>query len=368
MSKHQISKEWLTEQLYYAYLDAKKRKQATCDEFKFEMNWMRNLDLLADDILERTYKPSRGVAFIVKKPVIREIFAAPFRDRVVHHFLYNEVADWWDRRLIYNSFSCRKGKGTKFGIERLQKDIRQVSQGYRKETYVIMADIQGYFMSLDRKKLYERICWGLDRQFPKGGVKYKLLKYLWKEIIFDDPVRGVKRRQPISLWKLLPFSKSLFHQPKGKGIVIGNLSSQLLSNIYLDQLDRFVSLELGYKHYGRYVDDFYIVVTKDQLSQAVKDLDAISEYLSGLGLTLHPNKRHIQDVKKGVGFLGVVIYPFGLVPGKRVKMNFYQAVQACAMGKKGPETITSYLGAFKHLKAKKFVKKVFDSVGWDYLW
>lgn len=265
-------------------------------------------------------------------------------------------------------------------------------------------------MSLDRKKLYQRAMWGLDRQFPdkldlhntsqlsernrvsrasfssidaatatspsdktnseshhsrapcesaslrksSRGYNYQLSRFLWKTIIFNDPLKEVTLNCPRSAWKGLPPSKSLFHQPKGRGIAIGNLTSQLLSNMYLDQLDRFVTLELGFKHYGRYVDDFYIVsASKDELIQATS---VIEQYLDRkLLLTLHPHKRHLQECHKGVAFLGAVIYPFRIHPGKRLKHNLLAAL---ADPDCSPETEASYRGLVKHYKNKKLLSSL----------
>ena len=292
--------EWLLHQLEIAYLDARKGKRRSRDEYRFEAYLLENLVTLRDDILHKRYTPSRGIAFVTTKPVLREIFAAPFRDRVVHHFLYNMVAEWWDRKFIYDSYSCRKGKGTLLGIKRLQHHIASVSRNYTRRAYVIKLDIQGYFMSLPRKALYDLVREGAKEQFKDRPDLGGLITYIWEKIIFDDPVKGVKRRPPLSRWDRLPKNKSLFCQPPGKGIVIGNLSSQLLSNIYLNQLDKFVQYGLGYKHYGRYVDDFYIVVTEEEFPQAKKDITKIREFLYGIDLTLHPKKYYIQEVQKGV--------------------------------------------------------------------
>lgn len=359
--------DWLLEQLYFAYLEARRHKRNTKDEYTFELNEMENLMRLRDDILNRRYKPSRGVAFIIRDPVIREIFAAPFRDRVVHHFLYNQVAEWWDQRFIYDSYSCRVGKGTLLGVRRLQRHIRQVTRQGEREAFVIKLDIQGYFMSLPRDRIYERICWGIDRQYSRSQAWLAdLVRYVWHEVIFDDPIKGVKIRGKLSDWDALPENKSLFFQPPGHGIVIGNLSSQLISNIYLDQLDRFVRFELGYHHYGRYVDDFFIIVPQEDLSHALADVPRISDFLLGLGLTLHPKKRYIQNVRHGVPFLGVVVYPNAIVPGKRFKARFYQAAQNYSMGLVGDESIVSYLGYLKNINGKKLGKKTFDQFGFEY--
>ena len=358
---------WLLAQLNNAFYEARKAKRRTRDERNFEVFLPENLKKLASSIILRQYEPSRGIAFITRRPVIREIFAAPFRDRVIHHFLFNQCAEWWDRRFIYDSYSCRKGKGTLFGIQRLKHHIRSVSQNYSKKTYVIKMDIQGYFMSLPRKALYERIVWGLDRQFADNEARKDLLKYLWRKIIFDDPIKGVKRRGSIHDWDNLPDSKSLFRQKPGFGIVIGNLTSQLLSNIYLDQLDRYVIHTLGYKHYGRYVDDFYIVVTEDKLTQAKRDIEKIRKYLKSINLTLHPKKTKIQEINRGVEFLGVVIYPYRIVMGKRYKTHFYEAAAEVGMGRKGIETVVSYLGHARHFDGQKLASRIFERVGWRYM-
>ena len=117
-------------------------------------------------------------------------------------------------------------------------------------------------------------------------MTYEIAKYCLHEIIFDNPCDGVNRIGWPYDWRRLPKSKSLFWRKMGIGIVIGNLTSQLLSNIYLDQLDKYVMLDLGWKYYGRYVDDFYIIVPESQKAKALEDVAAIERYLKRLGLTL----------------------------------------------------------------------------------
>ena len=352
-------------ELYTSYLEARKGgKRKTFDEHKFEINLFENLKRLHKVILNKKLVPLRSTAHIIYNPVIREIFAAPFRDRVLHHLIYSVIYDWWDRHFIYDSYSCREGKGTLEGIKRLQHHIRSVSYNGKEEVYVITLDIKGYFMSLDRKKLYQRAVWGLDRQF-KGhkGVMYELVKFSLHQIIMDNPVKGVRRKGWPYDWKSLPDSKSLFTQPPGVGIVIGNLTSQLLSNIYLDQLDRYVRFELSYKHYGRYVDDFYIVVPKRCLKRATRDIEAIARFLKRIGLKLHPNKVHIQPARNGVAFLGVVVYPDAIHPGKRLVKNAKKAFYDYTQGKHNEITLISYVGHMKYTKHTKVLSDICKSVG-----
>ena len=342
---------WLNKELMLAYHRAKLGKASKPEVVEFAKHHKTELSTLATEIHRRTYTPQPSTAFIVNKPVQREIFAAAFRDRVVHHFLFNQVNTWWDARFIEDNYSCRKGKGTLYGIRRLDHHIRSVSCNYTRDAYILKLDLQGYFMSLDRKKLYERAMWGLDRQFPDKGYAYQLCKFLWKAVIFNDPLEGVQYSCPRSAWRGLPASKSLFSQPKGRGIAIGNLTSQLLSNIYLDQLDRYVTLDLGFCHYGRYVDDFYVVAT--QKNDLIKASRAIGHYVdSRLGLVLHPHKWHLQHYDRGVAFLGAVVYPYRIHPGKRLKRNLLAAL----MGDEcSPETEASYRGLVKHYRHHKLL-------------
>jgi RNA-directed DNA polymerase len=342
---------WLTKELSRAYDLAKLGKTNKTEVVAFSKIAKQEMVNLAHEIHNRTYSPRPSTAFIVNKPIQREIFAANFRDRIVHHFLFSQVNPWWNTRFIEDSYSCRVGKGTLYGIRRLDHHIRSESRNYTQPAYILKLDILGYFMSLNRSLIYQRALWGIDRQFDGKGYVYQVCKFLWKTILFNDPLKDVTFNCPRSAWKGLPHSKSLFHQPKGKGIAIGNLTSQLISNIYLDQLDRYVTLELGFKHYGRYVDDFYIVhSSKEQLMQATA---IIKHYLSTeLELTLHPKKLFLQSYEKGVPFLGTVVYPHRIQPGKRLKTNLIRALSQ----KDCPRaTDASYRGLVKHYKHNKLL-------------
>ena len=321
---------------------------------------------LCRDLIDKVYKPSRGVAHVVSKPVIREIFAAPFIDRIMHHWIYNKIAGWWDRHFIYDSYSCREGKGTLMGIERLDLMIRRASKNYAKTTYVVKMDIQGYFMSINRKLLYERVMWGLDLQYKgrENMIEYNLLKYAIREIIFDDPVKGARLRGWPAKWRKLPLNKSLIYRKKGIGIVIGNLTSQLFSNILLDLLDRYIVFDLGYKYYGRYVDDFYIVVTEEQLKGLMADVVKIRAFLSRIGLKLHPKKFSVQKIERGTDFIGGVVYPGHIQPSERLKRNYRKALSRYADGDLTVASVVSYEGHMAHLSHRKLCQEFYQEIGW----
>ncbi len=361
--------KWLLIELIEAYHDARRGgKRKTKNTHELEMNELENIVVLRDAIINHKYKPSRGIAFIIHDPVIREIFAAPFVDRIVHHFLYKHAILWWEPRLWKGAYSCRKGKGTLYGIIDLQKNMRTASRDGSRRAIVVKRDLQGFFMSMDHNKLYARVCWGLERQYKDGGELYRTLKYLWKEIIFDEPTRGVRVRGTEREWSELPISKSLFYQPKSLGIVIGNLTSQLLSNIFLDMLDRFVVYELGYKSYGRYVDDFYIVVSEDELEMLLKrDLPRIDLFLGKLGLTIHPKKHYEIDIRDGVNFLGAKVYRDHILPGPRSLNNMADLVYLVeTTGGGNFSGIGSYDGLFAYYDSEKAIRKIYQKVGWEY--
>jgi RNA-directed DNA polymerase len=375
-SESSIFGEWLSEnprnllmaELFLAELQARKGgKRKTCDTHSFEVNLFENLRRLRDAMWEYTYKPSRGTAHVIFKPVQREIFAAPYVDRVVHHWIVGALTDWWERRLCYDSYSCRKGRGTSFGIRRLNYRMRKVSDNFTKPCYVIKMDIRGYFMHIRRDLLYQRVMWGLNRQFKSNyNKRYKILKYVIHEVIYDDPIRDVKIQGSYEDWRGLGADKSLFCQPAGRGIVIGNLTSQFFSNIYLDVLDRFIMIDLGWKNYGRYVDDFYIVVSEEELPQTKRDIKVIGTFLEGLGMSLNPNKTKVFLPGQGVPFLGAVCRNGIIMPDKRIVRNFNVAADKMVAGDGSLESITSYLGMMKQFRSDKVVRKIFDRVGWEF--
>ena len=362
-----FSFEWLEHQLFKAERIARKGKTHTKDVYIFELNLDQNIRQLANDIWWGYYMPTPGIRFVVKKPVPREIYAAPFRDRVVHHFLFNLVYSWWDARFINNSYSCRYGKGALYGMEMLRRQIRRVSHNYTKEAWILKLDIRGFFMSLNHEKLMERVEWGLNKQFAKAPKLKRLLTFLWERVIFTDPKIGVRTRGKLSDWDLLPPSKILANQPDGTGIVIGNLTSQLLSNIFMDLIDRYIAYHLGYKNYGRYVDDLYIIVSVEQKERLLEDKKKIENYFKNeMLLHLNNNKTYLQDVRHGAEFLGFVVKPNYTLVTRRFKNNFAKAMQEVEWGLRSPDSVASYLGRLKHIDGKKLAYKVFKHVAWDY--
>ncbi|MBR3414795.1 hypothetical protein IKG73_02125 [Candidatus Saccharibacteria bacterium] len=373
LSKIPKNNDELWEALIESFKMARRGKLATADEFKFEARWMENLEILFEDIISGRYRPSRSKAFVTHVPVDREIFAAPFRDRIVHHLIYGVCGLWWDRRFICNSFSCRDNKGTKVGAEALQHCMRAAIEADKRDglsgkgVRVLKGDLTGYFMSLRRNILFEKVSWGLREQFSDRGYTYKLMAYLWKEVIFDDPIEGVRRVGKKSDWDDLPSSKSLFCQPPGQGIVIGNLTSQLLSNIMLDALDRHAVYDLKIKYYGRYVDDFFVVAREREYKRLKYVMrEEIPGFVKEYGLTVHPKKQYDQKAIRGVPFLGKKVYATHMTLGRRVVAHYFQAAREVAEGRRDDVSITAFMGIGKHVSSERLNQRVFESVGWEY--
>jgi len=360
------NKQQILNDLFQAYFDARKNKRNTANAIAFEKNLETNLFELYEEIINYNYQPKPSICFMVNKPVKREIFAADFRDRVVHHFIYNYISPIFEKTFINDSYSCRKGKGTHYGIKRIDHFIRSCSENYTKDCYILKLDIQGYFMSINKNLLFKKVKSTLLKNRLKITFDLQLIFYLLEKTIFNNPVENCRIKGKKSDWDGLPASKSLFKVSKKSGLPIGNLTSQLFGNIYLNELDHFVKHDLGIKYYGRYVDDFVLVHENKQYLIGL--IPKIRKFLhSKLSLQLHPDKIYLQHFNKGVSYLGAVIKPHRIYISSRTKGNFYQALQkqnAIARDHKPTQeekhyfisSMNSYLGISKHYKTYKLRK------------
>jgi len=362
------TREQLLHDLFVAYYDARRNKRNTHNALAFEMHYESNLIHLCDEIFNRNYQPQRSIVFIVNKPVKREVFATDFCDRIIHHLIFNYISPVFEKQFINDSYSCRKGKGTHFGIKRVNHFIRSCSENYHKDCYILKIDIQGYFMSIDRSLCYEMVKQPVVKNTGKITGDIEIILYLIRKTIFNDPVNGCIFRSEMSEWEGLPASKSLFHAGKNKGLPIGNLTSQLFANIYLDKFDHFMKQQMKLKYYGRYVDDIVLVHPDQNYLKSL--IPGTREYLKKeLMLQLHPLKIYLQHYTKGVVFLGALIKPYRIYIGNRTKGNFYTAIDRhneIARGHKPTKeerskflsSMNSYLGIMKHYKTYKLIKRM----------
>ena len=176
--------------IFQAYYDARRNKRTTDNALKFELNFESRLLGLYEDIVSGKYRIARSICFISFYPVKREIFAGDFRDRIVHHLIFNYLSPIFERIFIRDVYSCRVGKGTSYGIRRLRHHIRSCSDNYSRDCYVLKLDIAGYFMSIDRRILYRKITDYLRPYRAKASFDFDLVDGLIQQVVFNDPVKN----------------------------------------------------------------------------------------------------------------------------------------------------------------------------------
>ena len=314
----------LFKDLWTAYYEARKHKRNTLNELAFEQNLEHNIFLLYKELAERCYKLSPSICFIVNEPVKREIFAAHFRDRIIHHYIIQKLMPIFENQFIYDCYSCREGKGTLFGIKRLEHFMRSATENYTKEAYIMKLDLSGFFMSINKRILLEMVSELIERKYL--GDEKDVLLYLTELVIMNDPTRDCIVKGGKRDWDGLPANKSLFHAKPDRGLPIGNLTSQVFANYYLTPFDRFVKETLKMRYYGRYVDDFFIIHQDKRLLQS--QIPVISQYLRGtVQVTLHPKKMYLQPCSCGVTYLGCHIKPWGKYLTFRVQKNIASLVK-----------------------------------------
>ncbi len=296
------------ENLYRAYRQCRRRKRNTHNALVFERRLEENLVALRDALQRGTYRPGRFLAFMVEKPKRREIFAADFRDRVVHHLLVAHLERTWERRFIHDSLACRKGKGTHAGVERLRSFARKVTANATRPAWYLQLDVRGFFITLNRRILWDRL----------AAVEHDpAVLWLLRLILFHEPTdncqfRGARR----SAFERLPEHKTLFRASAGCGLPIGNLTSQFGANVYLDALDQFVKHELKARYYVRYCDDM-VLLSADAAELAGWER-AIGRFLDErLQLSLN-DRRKLRPVSDGIDFLGYIVRPDYLLVRRRV--------------------------------------------------
>lgn len=350
------------EDIFAAYFECRRHKRRTLNALHFELNLEENLIALWRELNNGTYRIGRSIAFIVSRPVLREVFAADFRDRIVHHLVIRKLLPLFEAHFSPASYSCRKERGTLYGIRDISQKMYAVSQGYTRDCYVLRLDISGFFMHIDLRILYHKLASFLRHTY-QGDDKFLLLKLL-HQIVFNRPQDTCRIRCPKSKWLPLPPSKSLFGVRRGCGLPIGNLTSQIFANFYLNELDAWISSVPGIA-YGRYVDDLILIHPDRRFLCAFRQ--KVACYLKHfLNLTLHPKKVSLQHYAKGFSFVGAYIKPYRLYAGRRLKHFFFQRMQKIAGAANVPEKIrlthvrsvvNSYFGFLKHYSSLRLRRK-----------
>lgn len=309
------------EEVFQAYYECRRNKRRTCNALKFEVDYETQCVKLWREINNKTYEISRSICFIVTRPKKREVFAANFRDRVVHHIIMRRLEPLFEAEFIQDNYNCRKKKGTLYGIKRLHEQIKQCSENYTEDCYIGKFDFQGFFMSIHKPTLYKKLEQFIISKYNGGDIG--ILLYLVEKVVLNNPEQNCIRRSPVSAWKGLPENKSLFTSDKDHGMPIGNLTSQMFANFYVNELDKEMVKFFGY--YGRYVDDFFII-SKDK-NKILQIIPYIREKLKqNLDITLHPNKIYIQHYKRGVLFTGAIVKRNLIYTSNRTVSNLVECI------------------------------------------
>jgi len=317
------------EKLLKAWQEFLRDKKQRKDVILFQAKLMDNVYELFNDLKNKTYKHGGYTAFNISDPKPRQIHKATVRDRLLHHLIYQELYEYFDSKFIHDSYSCRRNKGTHKAVNRFRDFSCKVSKNNTKTFYVLKCDIKKFFANIDHtilKNILSRTV--LDRD----------ILWLFEQVIDSFETQNMSTCQVDKL---------------PKGLPLGNLTSQLLVNIYMNEFDQFVKRELKVKYYIRYADDF-VVLSSDK-TELEELLPKISHFLNeSLKLSLHPDKVFIKTVASGVDFLGWVSFPKHRVLRTSTKRRMLGRMK----DNPKPEIRQAYLGMLSHGDAHTLQKEI----------
>jgi retron-type reverse transcriptase len=310
------------------FLPGKRKRK---DVAKFSLHLMDNIFALHRELTDKTYRHGAYWAFKINDPKPRDIHKASVRDRLLHHAIYRILYPYFDTRFSYDSHSCRVDKGTHLATKRFMTFARKVLVNGTKTAWVLKCDIRKFFANID----------------------HSVLKKIIENHIADTD----------TTWLLRQVIDSFNTDGKiGVGLPLGNLTSQLLVNVYMNELDQFIKRNLKIRYYVRYADDFAILHGDRRFLECV--IPKISGFLQEkLKLALHPDKLFIKTLASGVDFLGWVHFPKHRVLRTSTKKRMFKKLK-CAQK---PGSIQSYLGMLSHGQAYELSQEVLDrfSIGDD---
>lgn len=322
MDTHTFEEIISLENLLLAWKEFIIGKKSRKDVQEFQQYFMRNIISLHDDLKSKTYRHSDYEHFKISDPKSRDIHKASVRDRLLHHALYRVLYPYYDKTFISDSYSCRLDKGTHKALERFQSFYHKVSKNRTKTVWVLKCDVRKFFASIDQ------------------GILMEILE----NYISDKEI----------IWLLKKVIGSFYSTEIGKGLPLGNLTSQLLVNIYMNEFDQFVKHRVKARYYIRYADDFAIFSENKEWLESI--LFRINEFLLiRLKLTLHPNKVFIKTVASGVDFLGWVHFPDHKALRTVTKKRMFRSLKTKNIK---IETVQSYLGLLKNGNSKKLINEV----------
>ena len=309
------------ENLLEAWKEFARGKRSKNDVQEFELHLMSNIISLNNDLASGFYMHGEYQAFRICDPKPRDIHKASVRDRLLHHAIYRKLYPLFDRTFIADSFSCREQKGTHKALNRFRSFGWKVTKNNTRTCWVLKCDIQKFFASIDHKILLTIL---------SGYI----------------PDRNI-------LWLLKKVIGSFCSTRPGVGLPLGNLTSQLFCNIYMNEFDQFAKHNLKARYYIRYADDFAFLC--EDRESLIEKVPVIRNFLQGrLRLTLHPKKLSLKTLASGVDFLGWVHFPNHRVLRTSTKKRMARRIR------ENPtlQTYDSYVGLLKHGNTHKIQKEL----------
>ncbi len=335
-------------QAWQEFIIGKKKKE---DVLHFSRNLMDNIVNLHEDLVNKTYQHGGYESFYINDPKRRHIHKATVRDRLLHHAVYRILYPFFDRIFISDSYSCRNEKGTHKAINRFRELSYRVSKNNMRTCWVLKCDIRKFFASIDHEILLHI----LNEYIPDTDIIWLL-----ENIIESFETNDLSLRVPPKRSEAIPsdgsasnriatsFSSFTPRNDNKIGLPLGNLTSQLFSNIYLNKFDQWVKHALKSHYYIRYADDFvFLSRDKFRLEEAVPQ---IQEFLqTNLKLSLHPDKLFLRTVASGMDFLGWVNFPDHRILRNTTKRRMLGRIKTHPT----EETFQSYVGLLSHGNAVK---------------
>lgn len=335
------------ENIYCSWRKARRGKRYSPAASAFEQNLDAELIQLHQELAMQTWQPGGYRSFTVHEPKRRKISAAPFRDRVVHHALIRVIEPIYERKFIFDSYANRKGKGTHAALDRC-------TQYMRRYKYVLQCDIQQFFPAVDHAILKSTLA--------KTIACQSTLNLCGK--IIDSGVGVLSAEYDMRYFP----NDDLFAVERGRGLPIGNLTSQFWANVYMNELDQYVKHTLRCKAYLRYVDDFLLFA--DDKATLHSWRNAIIAFLASLRLTIHENRAQAKPVEQGIPFLGFTVYPDhrrlkrskGISYRRHLK-TLWRRYQAGEITRdQGRASVMAWLGHVQHGDTWSLQRKIFREI------
>ena len=373
---------WLKESVMDAYLDCLRHKRTSKQAVEYMAMASVDLPVLARELYDRTYEIGTSTCFIVKYPKYREVFAASFRDRIIHHWIclrLNPLFEYQHRLLGNVSHNCREGFGSRYSADNVYRAIERITEHYRKEAYIYKGDMDSFYMRISKSLMWKKLEPFIEQWYD--GHDKELLLWLVKKVVFHSPEKDCVLNSPPEYWTHLKPSKSLFRIDDDRGIPIGNLTTQIFANFFMLEMDRKAKElfeGLNY-HYVRFVDDFVVICdNKKEMLKRVKVLEDFIE--KKLSLKVHKDKKYCQKTSHGLKYVGAYLKNGRMYLSSRTLarlkervIGFSRILRSANVSRldliRIESVINSYLGFCKGLRTyrkRKGYLLMFDKVFWKY--